>query len=116
MPIKRETVFHGRFAFTREKKLRIRMARTEKSVVPFRDFSGAVFFFGFGPAIDPFTLGWAAWRAVGAAVLSLVGVTFAGMILGGREKPSTVASLSTSLDLTICGRDRVASFCYTDAE
>ncbi len=77
--------------------------RMEKLVVPFRDFFGAIFFFGFGLSIDPFALGGAAWLAVGAAVLSIVGVTFAGLIVGRREKLSTVASLNTSFTLLARG-------------
>lgn len=77
--------------------------RMEKLVVPFRDFFGAVFFFGFGLSIDPYTLGGAAWLAIGAAVLSLVGVTTAGMILGRREGLSTVGSLNTSFTLLARG-------------
>jgi CPA2 family monovalent cation:H+ antiporter-2 len=77
--------------------------RMEKLVVPFRDFFGAIFFFGFGLSIDPFTLGGAAWLAVGAAVLSLVGVTFAGWIVGRREGLSAVGSLNTSFTLLARG-------------
>ena len=77
--------------------------RMEKLVVPFRDFFGAVFFFGFGLSIDPFTLGSAAWTAIGAAVLSLIGVTLAGLIVGKRERLSTVASLNTSFTLLARG-------------
>ena len=69
--------------------------RMERLVVPFRDFFGAVFFFGFGLSIDPFTLGGAAWLAVGAALLSLVCVVIAGLIVGRRAKLSTVGSLNT---------------------
>ncbi len=43
-------------------------ARLEKLVVPFRDFFGAIFFFGFGLTVDPFALGGASlvvgWRGV----------------------------------------------------
>jgi CPA2 family monovalent cation:H+ antiporter-2 len=77
--------------------------RMERLVVPFRDFFGAIFFFGFGLSIDPFTLGGAAWTAVGASVLSLIGVTIAGLIVGRRERLSTVASLNTSFTLLARG-------------
>jgi CPA2 family monovalent cation:H+ antiporter-2 len=77
--------------------------RMEKLVVPFRDFFGAIFSFGFGLSIDPFTLGGAAWTAIGAAVLSLVGVTIAGLIVGKREQLSPVASLNTSFTLLARG-------------
>ena len=72
-------------------------------VVPFRDFFGAVFFFGFGLSIDPFTLGGAAWLAVGAAVLSLIGVTIAGLIVGRRAGLSPVGSLNTGFTLLARG-------------
>jgi CPA2 family monovalent cation:H+ antiporter-2 len=77
--------------------------RMERLVVPFRDFFGAIFFFGFGLSIDPFTLGGAAWLAVGAALLSLVGVVVAGMIVGGRAGLSAVGSLNTSFTLLARG-------------
>ena len=77
--------------------------RMERLVVPFRDFFGAIFFFGFGLSIDPFTLGGAAWLAVGAALLSLVGVIIAGLIVGRRAKLSTVGSLNTSFTLLARG-------------
>jgi monovalent cation:H+ antiporter-2, CPA2 family len=77
--------------------------RMERLVVPFRDFFGAIFFFGFGLSIDPFTLGGAAWLAVGAALLSLVGVIIAGLIVGRRAKLPTIASLNTSFTLLARG-------------
>jgi CPA2 family monovalent cation:H+ antiporter-2 len=77
--------------------------RMERLVVPFRDFFGAIFFFGFGLSIDPFTLGGAAWLAVGAALLSLVGVIIAGFIVGRRAKLSTVGSLNTAFTLLARG-------------
>jgi len=77
--------------------------RLERLVIPFRDFFGAVFFFGFGLSIDPFTLGGAAWLAVGAAVLSLVGVTVAGLVVGKRSGLSTVGSLNTGFTLLARG-------------
>src|SRR5688572_19837757 len=39
-------------------------ARLEKLVVPFRDFFGAIFFFGFGLTVDPFALGGAVWLSL----------------------------------------------------
>jgi CPA2 family monovalent cation:H+ antiporter-2 len=77
--------------------------RMERLVVPFRDFFGAIFFFGFGLSIDPFTLGGAVWLATGAALLSLVGVVIAGFIVGRRAKLSTVGSLNTSFTLLARG-------------
>lgn len=77
--------------------------RMERLVVPFRDFFGAIFFFSFGLSIDPFTLGGAAWLAVGAALLSLVGAIIAGLIVGWRSKLSTVGSLNTAFTLLARG-------------
>src|SRR5688572_23741070 len=77
--------------------------RMERLVVPFRDFFGAIFFFGFGLSIDPFTLGGAARLAIGAALLSLVCVVIAGLIVGRRAKLSTVGSLNTGFTLLARG-------------
>jgi CPA2 family monovalent cation:H+ antiporter-2 len=77
--------------------------RMERLIVPFRDSFGAIFFFGFGLSINPFTLGGAAWLAVGAALLSLVGVVIAGMIVGARAKLSPVGSLNISFTLLARG-------------
>ena len=77
--------------------------RMERLVVPFRDFFGAIFFFGFGLSIDPFTLGGAAWLATSAALLSLVGVIIAGLIVGRRAKLPTIGSLNTSFTLLARG-------------
>jgi CPA2 family monovalent cation:H+ antiporter-2 len=77
--------------------------RMEKLVVPFRDFFGAIFFFGFGLSIDPFTLGGAAWLAIGAAAMSLIGVMIAGLFVGKRSGLSPVASLNTGFTLLARG-------------
>ena len=77
--------------------------RMERLVVPFRDFFGAIFFFSFGLSIDPFTLGGAAWLAIGAALLSLVGVIIAGLIVAWRANLSAVGSLNTSFTLLARG-------------
>ena len=77
--------------------------RMERLVVPFRDFFGAIFFFSFGLSIDPFTLGGAAWMAVGAALLSLVSVIVAGTIVGWRAKLPGVGSLNLSFTLLARG-------------
>lgn len=77
--------------------------RMERLIVPFRDFFGAIFFFSFGLSIDPFSLGGAAWLAVGAALLSLIGVVIAGLIVGKASKISPVGSLNTGFTLLARG-------------
>lgn len=77
--------------------------RMERLVVPFRDFFGAVFFFAFGLSIDPFTLGGAVWLAIGAALLSLMGVIIAGSIVGRRANLSAVGSVNTAFTLLARG-------------
>jgi CPA2 family monovalent cation:H+ antiporter-2 len=77
--------------------------RMERLVVPFRDFFGAIFFFGFGLSIDPFTLSGAAWLAIGAALLSLAAVVVAGLIVGRRSELSPVGSLNTGFTLLARG-------------
>jgi CPA2 family monovalent cation:H+ antiporter-2 len=76
--------------------------RLEKLVVPFRDFFGAIFFFGFGLTVDPFGLGGAVWLSVGAAVLSLIGVIVAGQLAGRLAGHSGPTSLNVGL--TLLGR------------
>ncbi|HJQ32412.1 MAG TPA: cation:proton antiporter [Pyrinomonadaceae bacterium] len=77
--------------------------RMERLIVPFRDFFGGVFFFSFGLSIDPFSLGGAVWLALGAALLSLVGVIVAGLIVGRRARLTAVGSLNTSFTLLARG-------------
>ncbi|HKR21660.1 MAG TPA: cation:proton antiporter, partial [Pyrinomonadaceae bacterium] len=77
--------------------------RMERLIVPFRDSFGAIFFFGFGLSIDPFSLGGAMWLALGAALLSIVAVVVAGTIVGRRAKLSPVGSLNTSFTLLARG-------------
>ncbi|HEU4712972.1 MAG TPA: cation:proton antiporter [Pyrinomonadaceae bacterium] len=77
--------------------------RMERLIVPFRDSFGAIFFFGFGLSIDPFSLGGAMWLALGAALLSIVAVVVAGSIVGARAKLSPVGSLNTSFTLLARG-------------
>jgi CPA2 family monovalent cation:H+ antiporter-2 len=77
--------------------------RMEHLIVPFRDFFGAVFFFSFGLSIDPFSLGGAAWLAVGAALLSIICVVIAGTMVGRRAKMSPAGSLNISFTLLARG-------------
>lgn len=76
--------------------------RLEKLVVPFRDFFGAIFFFGFGLTVDPFGLGGAVWLSIGAAVLSLIGVVIAGQLAGRSAGHRGATSLNVGL--TLLGR------------
>jgi len=77
--------------------------RIEHLIVPFRDFFGALFFFGFGLTIDPFALGGAVWPALGAALLTLIGNVAAGMLAGRTAGLSTAASLTTGLTIVSRG-------------
>lgn len=76
--------------------------RIEHAVVPFRDFFGAIFFFGFGLTIDPLTLGGAIVPAVLAVLLTIVGNLVAGLIAGRSAGLSPRAS--TRIGLTIVSR------------
>jgi hypothetical protein len=72
-------------------------------IVPFRDFFGALFFFGFGLTIDPFGLGGAVWPALGAVALTIVGNVTAGALAGRSVKLSMAASLNTGLTIVSRG-------------
>jgi len=89
--------------------------RMESMVVPFRDFFGSLFFFSFGLSIDPFSLGGAVWLSLGAAVLSLIGVTVAGLLVGRRTGMSTVSSLNIGFTLLARGEFSIiiASLAFT---
>jgi CPA2 family monovalent cation:H+ antiporter-2 len=76
--------------------------RLERLVVPFRDFFGAIFFFGFGLTVDPFGLGGAVALSIGAAVLSLAGVIVAGQLAG--RVAGHPAATSLNVGLTLLGR------------
>ena len=76
--------------------------RIEHLIVPFRDFFGAIFFFGFGLTIDPFTLGGAVWPALGAVLLTLIGNIVAGMLAGKSAGLSPASSMN--IGLTIVSR------------
>lgn len=76
--------------------------RIEHLIVPFRDFFGALFFFGFGLTIDPFTLGGAVWPALGAVLITLAGNVIAGVLAGRAAGLPPQASLN--IGLTIVSR------------
>ncbi|HUE84206.1 MAG TPA: cation:proton antiporter [Pyrinomonadaceae bacterium] len=78
------------------------MQRIEHLVVPFRDFFGAIFFFGFGLTIDPTALGGAVWPVLGAVLLTLGGNVLAGMLAGRSARLSPASSLN--IGLTIVSR------------
>lgn len=77
--------------------------RIEALVIPFRDFFGALFFFGFGLSIDPLALGDAAFLAVAAVALTLVGNFVAGMIAGRNAGLSNRASANVGLTIVSRG-------------
>lgn len=76
--------------------------RIERLIVPFRDFFGALFFFGFGLTIDPLALGGAVWLALGAVVVTVAGNIVAGVLAGKSEGLAPNASLN--IGLTIISR------------
>jgi len=77
--------------------------RIEYLIIPFRDFFGALFFFGFGLTIDPLSLGGAVWLALGAVVVTIAGNVLAGMLAGKGMKLSNAASLNTGLTIVSRG-------------
>lgn len=77
--------------------------RIEHMIVPFRDFFGALFFFGFGLSIDPFALGGAVWITLGAVALTLVGNFAAGMLAGRSAGLSPAASANVGLTVVSRG-------------
>ncbi len=76
--------------------------RIEQLVIPFRDFFGAFFFFGFGLTIDPLALGGAVWLAVGAVILTVIGNVTAGILAGRSAGLAPLPSLN--IGLTIVSR------------
>lgn len=79
------------------------LERIEKLVVPFRDFFGAIFFFGFGLTIDPFALGGAVWMALGAVILTVIGNVVAGILAGRSAGLSQSGSLNVGLTIVSRG-------------
>lgn len=77
--------------------------RIEHMIVPFRDFFGALFFFGFGLSIDPFALGGAVWITLGAVALTLIGNYAAGMLAGRSAGLSPAASANVGLTVVSRG-------------
>jgi CPA2 family monovalent cation:H+ antiporter-2 len=77
--------------------------RIEQQVMPFRDFFGAIFFFGFGLTIEPTTLGGAVGMTLLAVVLTLIGNFAAGMIAGRLSGVSPRHSLNIGFTLVSRG-------------
>jgi CPA2 family monovalent cation:H+ antiporter-2 len=76
--------------------------RIEHTILPFRDFFGALFFFGFGLTIDPLSLGGAFWPALGAVAVTLAGNVAAGILAGRAAGHGSRASLN--IGMTIVSR------------
>ncbi len=72
-------------------------------IVPFRDFFGALFFFGFGLTIDPFALVGAVLPVIGAVVVTLFGNILAGMLAGKSAKLDGGPSLNVGLTIVSRG-------------
>ena len=72
-------------------------------IIPFRDFFGALFFFGFGLTIDPFALGGAVWPVIGAVIVTLIGNIAAGLLAGRSAKLATGPSLNVGLTIVSRG-------------
>ena len=68
-------------------------------IVPFRDFFGALFFFGFGLTIDPFALGGAVLPVIGAVIVTLIGNVAAGVLAGKTAKLGVGPSLNVGLTI-----------------
>jgi K+:H+ antiporter subunit KhtU len=72
-------------------------------IVPFRDFFGALFFFGFGLTIDPFALGGAVWPVVGAVIVTIFGNVLAGILAGRSAGYDNSSSLNVGLTVVSRG-------------
>lgn len=72
-------------------------------IIPFRDFFGALFFFGFGLTIDPFALGGAVWPVLGAVAVTLVGNIGAGLLAGRSARLGAGPSLNVGLTIVSRG-------------
>ena len=72
-------------------------------IIPFRDFFGALFFFGFGLTIDPFALGGAVLPVIGAVIVTLIGNVAAGLLAGKTAKLGMGPSLNVGLTIVSRG-------------
>ncbi len=80
--------------------------KIEHSILPFRDFFGAMFFFSFGLSIDPLSLGGGALMAAIAAVLTVIANVLAGAFAGRVSKVSPRAS--TNIGFTLSARGELS--------
>ena len=72
-------------------------------IVPFRDFFGALFFFGFGLTIDPFALGGAVLPGDRRRNRDLIGNVTAGFLAGRSAKLGVGPSLNVGLTIVSRG-------------
>ena len=72
-------------------------------IVPFRDFFGALFFFGFGLTIDPFALGGAVLPVIGAVVITIFGNVLAGVLAGRSAGYDNASSLNVGMTVVSRG-------------
>jgi CPA2 family monovalent cation:H+ antiporter-2 len=72
-------------------------------IVPFRDFFGALFFFGFGLTIDPFALGGAVLPVIGAVAITIVGNVVAGVLAGRSAGYDNASSLKVGMTVVSRG-------------
>jgi CPA2 family monovalent cation:H+ antiporter-2 len=72
-------------------------------IIPFRDFFGALFFFGFGLTIDPLALGGAVWPVIGAVFVTLIGNVAAGFLAGRSARLGPGPSLNVGLTIVSRG-------------
>ena len=77
--------------------------RIAHMIVPFRDFFGALFFFGFGLTIDPFALGGAVLPVIGAVLVTMVGNIAAGLLAGKSAGLGPGPSLNVGLTIVSRG-------------
>lgn len=81
----------------------VHVKKIEHSVLSFRDFFGALFFFSFGLTIDPLSLGGGLWIAVSAAVLTIIMNIISGMFAGRIAGVSVKSSSNIGFTLSARG-------------
>ncbi|WP_405153529.1 cation:proton antiporter [Paenibacillus sp. FSL K6-0108] len=78
-------------------------SRIEHQIMPFKDFFGAIFFFGFGLTIEPSSLGGAVGMTVIAVILTIASNYGAGIIAGRLSGMTPKASLNVGFTLVSRG-------------